>query len=83
MDDYGAISLIPTLIVFVLAILTRRPIESLLAGALVGLGIINGMQFVAGFADAACVDTNSLCDDSRCYFTIGVFADCFLVIDQG
>ncbi len=53
MDDIGAISLVPTLIVFVLAILTRRPIESLLAGSLVGLGMINGMQFVAGFAEAS------------------------------
>ncbi len=53
MDDFGAISLVPTLIVFVLAILTRRPIESLLAGSLVALGMINGMQFVAGFAEAS------------------------------
>jgi len=51
--EFGATSLIPTLIVFVLAILTRRPIESLLAGSLVGLGMIHGMQFVAGFAEAS------------------------------
>jgi Na+/H+ antiporter NhaC len=51
MQDLGIISLIPTLLVFVLAIWTRRPIESLVAGSLMGLGILHGSQFVTGFAD--------------------------------
>ena len=53
MDDLGVISIFPTLVVFALAILTRRPIESLLAGAIVGLIIINGTQFITGFAEAS------------------------------
>ncbi len=46
-------SVVPTLIVFALAILTRRPIEALLAGSLVGLVIAYGTGFVTGFADTS------------------------------
>ncbi|MGI9570724.1 MAG: Na+/H+ antiporter NhaC family protein, partial [Desulfobulbia bacterium] len=53
MIDPGPISLVPTLVVFVLAILTRRPIESLVSGSLVGLVIIHGGQFVGGFAETS------------------------------
>ncbi|MDH5214716.1 MAG: sodium:proton antiporter [Gammaproteobacteria bacterium] len=51
MQDLGIVSLFPTLLVFILAIVTRRPIESLIAGALVGLGIVHGSGLVTGFAD--------------------------------
>ncbi|MDH4316005.1 MAG: sodium:proton antiporter [Gammaproteobacteria bacterium] len=51
MQDLGIVSLLPTLLVFILAIVTRRPIESLIAGALVGLGIVHGSGLVTGFAD--------------------------------
>ena len=53
MESSGFISVVPTLIVFALAIWTRRPIESLVSGALVGLVILHGGGFVGGFADAS------------------------------
>ena len=53
MEDLGAISLIPTLCVFLLAIATRRPIESLIAGSIVGLVIIHGTAFIDGFAETS------------------------------
>jgi Na+/H+ antiporter NhaC len=53
MEDLGAISLIPTLVVFVLAIITHRPIESLISGSIIGLIIIHGGQFIGGFAEAS------------------------------
>jgi Na+/H+ antiporter NhaC len=53
MDDFGALTLIPTLVVFFLAVLTHRPIESLIAGSLVGLVMIHGTGFVGGFAEAS------------------------------
>lgn len=53
LDDPTIVSLIPTLLVFVLAIWTRRPIESLVSGALLGLVILHGWQFVGGFADTS------------------------------
>jgi len=53
LDDIGASALIPTLVVFVLAIITRRPIESLISGSLVGLIMIHGTGFVGGFAEAS------------------------------
>ncbi len=53
MEDLGALTLIPTLIVFALAILTHRPIESLIAGSLVGLMMIHGTSFVGGFAETS------------------------------
>jgi Na+/H+ antiporter NhaC len=48
----GFTSAIPTLIVFGLAIWTRRPIESLISGSLVGLVILHRGRFISGFADA-------------------------------
>jgi Na+/H+ antiporter NhaC len=51
MNEFGFVSLIPTLLVFTLAILTRRPIESLVVGALLGLGIVHGTGLVTGFAE--------------------------------
>lgn len=53
MQTPGFISVVPTLFVFVLAILTRRPIESLVSGALVGVVIVHGTGFIGGFADAS------------------------------
>ena len=52
-EDPGFISLIPTLVVFILAVLTRRPIESLVSGSLVGLVMLNGSQFISGFAETS------------------------------
>ncbi len=51
MDDFGALAVIPTLLVLLLAVLTRRPIESLVSGALLGLVMLHGTQFLGGFAD--------------------------------
>ncbi len=53
MEDPGALILIPTLVVFVLAILTHRPIESLITGSVVGLIMIHGTGFVGGFAETS------------------------------
>jgi Na+/H+ antiporter NhaC len=53
MESPGFISVVPTLIVFFLAILTRRPIESLITGAVVGLLIIHGSGFIGGFAETS------------------------------
>ena len=50
MDDPDFISLVPTLNVFLLAVIIRRPIESLISGSLVGLAIIHGTQFIGEFA---------------------------------
>jgi Na+/H+ antiporter NhaC len=50
MELEGAIILIPTLVVFVLAILTHRPIESLITGSVVGLIMIHGTGFIQEFA---------------------------------
>jgi Na+/H+ antiporter NhaC len=52
-NDPGFISFVPTLVVFFLAVITRRPIESLISGSLVGLGIIHGSQFIGGFAESS------------------------------
>jgi Na+/H+ antiporter NhaC len=52
-ENLGFISVIPTLIVFALAVWTRRPIESLIAGSIAGLIIVHGAGFVGGFADTS------------------------------
>ncbi len=53
MESPGFVAVVPTLIVFALAIWTRRPIESLVAGSIVGVIILHGQQFIGGFAEAS------------------------------
>ena len=53
MSDLGFVSVLPTLLVFILALITRRPIESLISGAIAGLIIIYGPKFVEGFAETS------------------------------
>ncbi len=54
MDPYGnAWALLPTALVFILAVWTRRPIESLISGALLGLVMLHGSGFVTGFAETS------------------------------
>jgi Na+/H+ antiporter NhaC len=53
MELDGAIILVPTLVVFVLAVLTHRPIESLITGSIVGLIMIHGTGFIGGFAETS------------------------------
>lgn len=49
----GALSLVPSLTVLGLAIRTRRPLESLLVGALVGHLLLSGTAFLGAFLDSA------------------------------
>ena len=53
MEFEGAIVLLPTLVVFTLAIFTHRPIESLITGSIVGLFMIHGWGFIGGFAETS------------------------------
>ncbi len=53
MESLGFISVLPTLTVFVLALVTHRPIESLVTGAIAGLVIVHGWGFIGGFADTS------------------------------
>ena len=47
------LSIVPTVVVFSVALLSKRPVESLLLGALVGLVLIHGDQFLDGFAETS------------------------------
>lgn len=49
----GPLSLIPTLLVLVIAVWIKRPIEALLAGAIMGVIMLNGTATVGAFADMA------------------------------
>lgn len=51
MDTYGLWSLFPTLIVLIMAIITRRTIESLMTGALVGMLMIDPTSVVTQASD--------------------------------
>lgn len=53
MEEYGAIALIPTLVVLVVALITKRTIESLIAGVIVGLLIISPTTVLGDFATTA------------------------------
>ena len=51
--DWGIVSLVPTALVFSLAIWTRRPIESLLSGSLLGLIMLHGGGFIGALAETS------------------------------
>lgn len=50
-DTLGIISLVPTLTVIVLAIISRRPLQSLLAGVMLGYLMTQPTQPIAGLSD--------------------------------
>ena len=51
MESFGAISLIPTVVVISIAVLTHRPIFALLSGVIAGLLLINPATVIGGVAD--------------------------------
>ena len=53
MPDYGATALIPTATVLALAITSRRTVESLIGGVIVGLIILDHNRLVPALADVA------------------------------
>ena len=52
MDHYGALSLVPAAIVIVTALLTRRTLEPLLLGSVIGYIILAGSGFFSAWLDA-------------------------------
>ena len=50
--EYGILTLLPILVVVVLALVTRRTLEPLIAGSLVAYIIISGWHFPTSWADA-------------------------------
>ncbi|MGP4713295.1 MULTISPECIES: Na+/H+ antiporter NhaC family protein [unclassified Psychrobacter] len=50
-QSWGALSLLPTLLVLVTAIVSRRPFESMIAGCVAGLVMLNPFDLVSPFAD--------------------------------
>jgi Na+/H+ antiporter NhaC len=51
--QFGAACLLPTALVFTLAVWTRRPIESLLSGSILGLLMLQGRGFISGLAETS------------------------------
>lgn len=51
MEHYGAISLLPTLTVVVLALTTRKTFEALVGGSLIGYLLLSGGGFFSTFTD--------------------------------
>ena len=55
MDHYGVLSLIPAIVVIITALLTRRTLEPLLLGSLIGFVIIAKAGFFSAWLDAVYV----------------------------
>jgi hypothetical protein len=74
--EYGIVSLLPTALVLVLAIITRRTLESVVAGALFAFFLMDGSGFIATMAvvsktslgSSLCVDFTGLL--LRCSFAV-------------
>ena len=54
--EYGIISLVPVLVVIVTAIITKRSIEPLVLGGIVGFVILGGKGFVLDYLDAIYIE---------------------------
>ena len=53
MEHYGALAIVPTLIVLVLAVVTRRATECLLVGALAGMAMVDPATVLSNFSDTS------------------------------
>ena len=51
-STYGIISLLPVLVTIVTAIITKRAVEPLICGALVGYIILDKQHFVVAYLDS-------------------------------
>lgn len=63
MDNYGIISLVPVLVVIITAFITRRTIEPMLLGGIVGFIILAGKGFLPAAMDAmykVCMDQTTV-----------------------
>ena len=63
MDNYGIISLVPVLVVIITAFITRRTIEPMLLGGIVGFIILAGKGFFPAAMDAmykVCMDQTTV-----------------------
>ena len=49
--SWGLMSLLPTLLVLVVAVISRRPFESMIAGCVAGLVMLNPFDLIGPFAD--------------------------------
>lgn len=68
--NYGIISLIPVLLVFVIAFRTKKTLESLLIGSVVGFIILEGTNFIAAWLEAL---INVLKDDTVLWVILVTF----------
>jgi hypothetical protein len=50
-EHHGFLTLLPTLLVFTLAILIKRPIEALVSGSVAGLLMLSPREFLHEFAE--------------------------------
>jgi Na+/H+ antiporter NhaC len=55
MEEYGAISLIPVIVVLAVAIITHRTIAAVTSGALVAFLIADGLNFITSLSEAVLV----------------------------
>jgi hypothetical protein len=67
--EYGAISLLPTALVLVLAIWSRRTLESVIAGAILAFLIMDGWLFLD---QLAAVTTEVLMDEVTAWVVLVV-----------
>jgi tetracycline resistance efflux pump len=80
--EYGAISLIPTALVLILAIWSHRTLESVVAGAILAFIIMDG----AGFADSlAAVATEVLADETTAWVVLvcGLYGSFIALLVKG
>ena len=80
--DYGAVSLIPTALVLVLAIWSHRTLESVICGAVVAFLIMDGWQFADRLAT---VTTEVLADESTAWVLLvcGLYGSFIALLVKG
>lgn len=79
--SYGILCFIPVIVVIILALITKRTLESLLGGILVGWLIVSGKDFIWSTVDSA---INTIADSGTVWLLIvcGLFGSLILLLQK-
>lgn len=78
-SEYGIISLVPVIIVIVMALVTKRTLESLIVGSMVGFIIVDGTGFLSSWINMA----QEVFGESAWYIWVfGIFGAVIMLLEK-
>lgn len=77
--DYGLLTLVPPLIVIVMALLTKRTIEPLIIGGVLAFVVANGIGFIPPYLEALYF---TISDNASMLVTMGLFGSLVMLFEK-